>query len=126
MTHAPPRCLTAHEMERMPDGAQVAVAGLVIVRQRPGTAKGVIFVTLEDETGVANVVVWARVFERFRRAVVAGRVLRVTGRLQRDGAVVHVVAERIEDISPLLDRIVGVTALPRPALANPREDDRYT
>jgi DNA polymerase III alpha subunit len=68
----------------------------------------VIFVTLEDETGIANVVVWAKIFERFRRAVIAGRCLKVTGRLQRDGGVVHVVAERIEDISPLLDEIVGI------------------
>ncbi len=84
----------------------VCVAGLVLVRQRPGTAKGVIFVTLEDETGTANVVVWAKVFERFRRAVISGRLLRVTGRLQRDCGVVHVVAEIIEDLSPMLDRLL--------------------
>ena len=89
----PPRCLTAAELAIPPNGARVAVAGLVICRQRPGTAKGVIFVTLEDETGIANVVVWAKVFERFRRAVIAGRCLKVTGRLQRDGDVMHVVAE---------------------------------
>jgi DNA polymerase III alpha subunit len=86
----------------------VAVAGLVICRQRPGTAKGVIFLTLEDETGVANIVVWAAVFERFRRAVIAGRCLKVTGRLQRDGDVVHVVAEGVEDISALLDEITAL------------------
>jgi DNA polymerase III alpha subunit len=84
----------------------VAVAGLVLVRQRPGTAKGVIFITLEDETGVANVVVWAKIYERFRRAVIAGRLLRVTGRLQRDAGVVHVVAEEIEDLSFLLDDLL--------------------
>ncbi len=67
--------------------------GWCLVRQRPGTAKGVIFVTLEDETGTANVVVWANVYERFRRAVISGRLLRVTGRLQREAGVVHVVAE---------------------------------
>jgi len=88
-----------------PSGARVTVAGLVLVRQRPGTAKGVIFLTLEDETGVANIVVWAKLFERFRRAVMAGRLLRVTGRLQRDGDVVHVLAETIEDISPMLDAL---------------------
>jgi DNA polymerase III alpha subunit len=82
------------------------VAGLVLLRQRPGTAKGVIFVTLEDETGTANVVVWANIYERFRRAVIAGRLLRVTGRLQREAGVVHVVAEVIEDLSPLLDRLL--------------------
>jgi DNA polymerase III alpha subunit len=110
----PPHCLTAAELALPPDGARVAVAGVVICRQRPGTANGVIFVTLEDETGIANVVVWARTYERFRRAVIAGRALRVTGRVQRDGDVIHVVAELVEDISPLLDEIVGVADLPKP------------
>jgi single-strand DNA-binding protein len=88
------------------------VAGLVLVRQRPGTAKGVIFVTLEDETGTCNVVVWANVFERYRRAVMAGRLLRVTGRLQREHSVVHVVAELIEDISPMLDTLLQPDLVP--------------
>ena len=102
----PPACIPAARLNEPSAGARVVVAGLVLVRQRPGTAKGVIFVTLEDETGTANVVVWANVYERFRRAVIAGRLLRVTGRLQRDAGVVHVVAEIIEDMSPLLDRLL--------------------
>jgi len=106
----PPHCLRAAQLVLPPNGARVTVAGIVVCRQRPGTARGVIFLTLEDETGTANVVVWARVFERYRRAVIAGRCLRVAGRLQRDGDVVHVVAERIEDISALLDEIVAVEA----------------
>jgi DNA polymerase III alpha subunit len=102
----PPRALPAARLMEPPAGARVTVAGLVLVRQRPGTAKGVIFVTLEDETGTCNVVVWAKVYERFRRAVIAGRLLRVTGRLQREAGVVHVVADLIEDLSPLLDRLL--------------------
>ena len=108
----PPRCLTAAELALPPSGARVAVAGLTVCRQRPGTAKGVIFLTLEDETGTANIIVWAKVFERYRRAVIAGRCLKVTGKLQREGEVIHVVAERVEDISALLDEIVEVGALP--------------
>jgi single-strand DNA-binding protein len=111
----PPACLTAAELDLPPNGARVAIAGLVVCRQRPGTAKGVIFVTLEDETGTANIVVWAQIFERYRRAVIAGRCLRITGKLQREGDVVHVVAQVVEDISPLLDEIVqanGPLALP--------------
>ena len=96
-----------------PDGARITVAGLVILRQRPGTAKGVIFLTLEDETGVVNVIVWRKIYETFRRAVIAGRMLRVTGRLQRAHGVSHVLAERIEDISPMLDLLVAPDALPR-------------
>jgi single-strand DNA-binding protein len=108
----PPACLRAAELDVPPSGARVAVAGIVLCRQRPGTAKGVIFLTLEDETGTANIVVWAKIYERFRRAVIAGRCLKVTGRLQREGDVVHVVAERIEDISPLLDEIVHADTRP--------------
>ena len=103
----PPAALPAARLDEPSHGARVCVAGLVLVRQRPGTAKGVIFLTLEDETGVANVVVWAAIYERFRRAVISGRLLRVTGRLQRDAGVVHVVAEVIEDMSPLLDRLLS-------------------
>ncbi len=116
----PPRCLTAAELALPPSGARVAVAGLTVCRQRPGTAKGVIFLTLEDETGTANIIVWAQTFERYRRAVIAGRCLKVTGRVQREGEVIHVVAERVEDISALLDEIVEIDAAPgeaRPARA---------
>lgn len=101
-----PRCLTAAELDQPRNGARVTVAGLVILRQRPGTAKGVIFITLEDETGVINVIVWRKLYEAYRRAVIAGRMLRVTGRIQREGAVLHLIAEVVEDISPLLDRLL--------------------
>ncbi len=102
----PPAAVPHALIDRVPHGARLAVAGLVLVRQRPGTAKGVIFVTLEDETGVCNVIVWRKIYEAFRRAVIAGRLLRVTGRLQREGAVTHVIAERIEDLSGLLDSLL--------------------
>lgn len=101
----PPSCLPAGKLHLPPEKAWISVAGLVLVRQRPGTAKGVIFITLEDETGVANIVVWAKTYEKFRRQVIAGRLLRVTGRLQREGRVVHVVAHLIEDLSHLLDAL---------------------
>ncbi|KQB14710.1 error-prone DNA polymerase [Rhodobacter capsulatus] len=94
--------LTCHDRLVTAPLGRSSVCGLVITRQRPGTASGVIFLTLEDETGVANIVVWPKVYERFRRAVMGGRLLRVTGRLEREGIVVHLIAERIEDLSPRL------------------------
>ena len=103
----PPSCLRACDLSAPPVNARISVAGLVILRQRPGTAKGVIFITLEDETGVINIIVWRHIYERFRRAVVAGRMLRVTGRMQRAHSVTHVLAEEIEDISPLLDQLLA-------------------
>ena len=102
----PPDCLPHHLLHLPPEGARIMVAGLVLVRQRPGTAKGVIFLTLEDEFGVANIIVWQKVYQQFRRAVIAGRLLRVTGRVQRQSGVAHVIAEHVEDISPMLDDLV--------------------
>jgi error-prone DNA polymerase len=78
---------------------RVTVAGLVLVRQRPGTAKGVIFMTLEDETDIANIIVWPKAFENNRRTVMTARFLAVRGRLQRAGLVIHVVAETFIDLS---------------------------
>ncbi|MDF1794501.1 MAG: error-prone DNA polymerase [Thalassobaculaceae bacterium] len=87
-------------------GRRVRLAGLVLVRQRPGTAKGVIFITLEDETGIANLVVWQDIFERYRREVLGAKLLGVVGRVQREGRVVHVVVEHLEDLT---DRLATLT-----------------
>ncbi len=104
----PPACLPHDMLHLPPQNARVAVAGLVLVRQRPGTAKGVIFITLEDETGVSNIIVWRKLYERYRRAVIGGRLLRVTGRIQREGGVTHIIAEVIEDLSAMLDTLLQV------------------
>ncbi len=93
--------LTPHE-GLMTASGRVEVCGLVITRQRPGTASGVIFMTLEDETGVSNIVVWPKIYERHRRTVIGGRLVRVRGRVQREGAVVHVIAESLTDLSDRL------------------------
>ncbi|HTC04736.1 MAG TPA: error-prone DNA polymerase [Xanthobacteraceae bacterium] len=77
----------------------VTIAGLVLVRQRPGTSKGVVFMTLEDETDIANIIVWPKVFEKNRRTVMTARFLAVRGRLQRAGLVIHVVADSFVDLS---------------------------
>ena len=108
----PPKSCPADKLGSPPDGTHLTVAGLVILRQRPGTAKGVIFITLEDETGFVNVIVWRSLYERYRRAVISGRLLRVTGRLQRSFKVVHIIAEQIEDISYMLDTLLNVPIEP--------------
>ena len=99
---------------------RVTVAGLVLVRQRPGSAKGVIFMTLEDETGVANVIVWPKVFERERAKVLGGRFIAVTGRVQNEAGVIHVIADRVDDLTPLLGILSTEGAL-LSALANADE-----
>lgn len=93
------RFMTCAEAVAMRDGRWVNVAGLVLVRQRPGSAKGVMFITLEDETTVANLVVWAKVFEKYRRTVLGSGMLGVKGWVQREGEVVHIVARDLVDLS---------------------------
>lgn len=94
--------VTNHSLDRVPNGRMVTVAGLVLVRQRPGTAKGVIFMTLEDETGVSNAIVWERVFNAYRRVVMGARLVKIRGKLQSESGVIHVVVHHIEDITPAL------------------------
>ncbi len=98
--------LTAAELKALPHGHAAHTAGLVITRQRPGTATGVIFLTLEDETGHFNVVVWGNLAERQRREVLEARLLGVVGKIQREGKVLHVIATRLHDHSALLGELV--------------------
>ena len=84
------------------DGQRVCVAGLVLVRQRPATKTGVTFMTIEDETGIANLIVWSSLFEAQRRIVLSSSMVASHGLVQREGDVIHVVARRLEDLSGLL------------------------
>jgi error-prone DNA polymerase len=103
------RILSAKELLSCKDGDIVKVAGLVLVRQRPGTAAGVCFITIEDETGVANLVVWESLFEEFRKEILQSRLLMVEGKLQVEGEVIHVIVKRCTDLTKLL-RHLSVTA----------------
>jgi len=94
--------VTAAELHLRRQGSMVRAAGLVTCRQRPDTASGVIFVTLEDETGYINVVLWRNLVERQRREVLEARLLEVKGVIERDGEVVHLVARHLVDHSALL------------------------
>lgn len=87
------------------DGARVTVPGIVLVRQRPGSAQGVLFITIEDETGIANLIVWPSLFERQRRLILTAGMIAARGRVQREGIVIHVVAEHLTDLSDLLRQL---------------------
>jgi error-prone DNA polymerase len=97
------RIVTCREAMSARDGRWLTAAGLVLVRQRPGSAKGVIFLTLEDETGVANVVIWPKLFERSRRIALGASMMGINGRIQREGEVVHLVAQQLFDYSGQLN-----------------------
>jgi error-prone DNA polymerase len=96
------RVTPAERLTGLSDGAAVTVAGLAICRQRPGSARGTLFLTLEDETGVTNVIVWPSLYESNRPTLLRGRLLAADGRLQRDGPVLHVVASAVHDWTPRL------------------------
>ena len=89
-------------LKTMRDGQRVTVAGLVLVRQKPGSAKGVMFITIEDETDIANLIVWPSHFEKQRRLILSAGMLACRGRVQREGEVIHVVSEHMIDLSDAL------------------------
>ncbi len=97
--------ISTGDLKRTNNFQKVKLAGLVLVRQRPGSAKGVCFITLEDELGVANLVIWPKVMEQFRKVVMRSRLLVIHGYVQRDVDIIHVVAERLEDRSDALSRL---------------------
>ena len=103
----PPSALPHNLLSIPPNGSMITVAGLVLVRQKPGTASGVVFLTLEDEFGVSNIIVWPNIFKKFRNQVIGGRMLRITGKLQREDNVTHIIANYIEDISIMLDELLS-------------------
>ncbi len=90
--------------------SRVTVAGLVLMRQRPATAKGVIFMTIEDETGAANIIVWPKIFEKQRAEVLGARLVAIVGEAQVESGVVHLIARKVEDISADLRKIERASA----------------
>ena len=93
------KIVTCGEAMQAPDNKWLETAGIVLVRQKPGSAKGVMFITIEDETGIANLVIWPTVYEKHRRVILSAGMIAVYGRIQREGEVVHLVAYRIVDLS---------------------------
>ncbi|WP_377806601.1 error-prone DNA polymerase [Azospirillum sp. A29] len=110
--------ITCADLARARDGRRVTVSGLVLVRQRPGSANGVLFLTLEDETGIANVIVWKKLFEQQRRIILGASMLAVKGRVQIEGEVIHLIAEQLVDQTDLL-RSVGSKEMPTQPAGRP-------
>ena len=106
------------------DGHPVKVAGLVLIRQRPGTAGGVCFMTIEDETGVANLVIFESLFGAFRREILHSKLMMAEGKLQREGEVVHIIAKKCHDLTPLLRTLTKDPVDDLPLLTLSRADER--
>ncbi len=103
------RVVSARDLETIREGTNVKIAGLILVRQRPGTAKGVCFITLEDETGTANLVVFQKHFDKYRKEIIQSRLLMVEGKVQREGEVIHVIVSRCVNYSGLLQKLLPVS-----------------
>jgi len=122
------RIMTCHAVGETKDGARAKCAGVVLVRQMPGTA-GVVFVTLSDETGICNVVIWPKLYEQFRKEIIGARLMLVEGKIQRSPEdVIHLVAERIFDRTADLDLLSDAEATEIPGhfddIVHPRSDPR--
>jgi error-prone DNA polymerase len=118
------RISSCADLKTCRDGARVSVAGVVLVRQRPGSAQGVVFMTIEDETGVANSVIWPKVLESERKVVMGARLVVVHGRVQRHEDIIHVVAARLDDRSDWLRLLTEDGESLSVALANADEVKR--
>src|SRR5205809_6079431 len=112
--YATRKFVTAQQLKTIRDGKRLSIAGLVLIRQRPGSAKGVVFITIEDETGIANLVVWPDVFAKQRKIVMGARLMSVHGIVQRDedDGVIHVVARRLQDHTHIMRQLSDDPALP--------------
>ena len=118
--HIEPAC----RLSTLKDGVSVKVAGLVLVRQRPGTAGGICFMTIEDETGVANLVIFESLFETFRKEILQSRLIMVEGKLQIEGEVIHVIVKRCYNISKLLRHLTEANKEDLPVLTLSRADEK--
>lgn len=118
------RMIRCSDLQRVRDGQRVTVPGLVLVRQKPGSAGGVTFMTIEDETDVANLVIWPSLFERQRRLILSAGMIACRGRVQKEGQVIHVVAEHMLDLSDLL-RSVGNREEPFPLRQGRGEEAKH-
>ncbi|QPQ54382.1 error-prone DNA polymerase [Allosphingosinicella flava] len=101
-------------LDHVKDGRKVTISGIILIRQKPGSAKGVLFLTIEDETGIANIIIWPHKFETHRRIVLSSSMIAIKGTVQREGGVIHVIADTIEDYTPLLRSVGEMPLVYRP------------
>ena len=118
------RIVSTLDLQTITEGKLIQVAGLVLVRQRPGTAKGVCFMTIEDETGFANLVIFESLFDKYRKEILQSKLIMVEGKLQREGEVIHVIVRRCFDLSRLLSHLTPDKSHLLPLLTLARPDEK--
>jgi error-prone DNA polymerase len=117
--------IATKKLEQLKDGAYVKVAGLVLVRQRPGTASGIVFITIEDETGIANLVVFKNLFDTYRKEILSSKLLMVEGQLQKEGEVIHIIAKRCHNMTGLLKQLGPAIEEPAVQTLSRADEDDY-
>src|SRR4029077_15579821 len=118
------RIVSTKQLPALTDGAFVKVAGLVLVRQRPGTAGGICFMTIEDESGFANLVIFESLFEKFRKEILQSKLIMVEGKLQIEGEVIHVIVKKCYDFSKLLRHLTPARNENLPLLTLSSSDEK--
>ena len=105
-----PSIIKISELSKLPEKSIVSIAGLLIINQRPSTANGVTFLTLEDESGTANIICWENLYYRYRYYIITGNLLKITGYIEKNGPLVNIIAKRIDNLSYLLKEIEKISS----------------
>jgi len=104
-----PKIIKISELNNFPEKSMISIAGILIIKQKPSTAKGVTFLSLEDESGTANVVIWKNLYQKFSRHLITGNLLKVTGHLEKQGPSINIISKKLEDLSYLLNNIDNIS-----------------
>ena len=104
-----PKIIKISELNNFPEKSMISIAGILIIKQKPSTAKGVTFLSLEDESGTANVVIWKNLYQKFSRYLITGNLLKITGHLEKQGPSINIISKKLEDLSYLLNNIDNIS-----------------
>ena len=104
-----PKIIKISELNNFPEKSIISIAGILIIKQKPSTAKGVTFLSLEDESGTANVVIWKNLYQKFSRYLITGNLLKITGHLEKQGPSINIISKKLEDLSYLLNNIDNIS-----------------
>ena len=105
-----PSIIKISELSKLPEESIVSIAGLLIIKQQPSTANGVTFLSLEDESGTANIICWGKLYYRYRYYIITGNLLKITGYIEKNGPLVNIIAKRIDNLSYLLKEIEKISS----------------
>ena len=104
-----PKIIKISELNNFPEKSMISIAGILIIKQKPSTAKGVTFLSLEDESGTANIVIWKNLYHKFSRYLITGNLLKITGHIEKQGPSINIISKKLDDLSYLLRSIDNIS-----------------